>query len=155
MKKPSNAFSVATTPFSPPDSHAGSTLKLKISNIDADATRILNNGMLTTQAGGHILTRERNGKLIPERAVYRRHPESRITVGRFGRSILARSGRPARKGRIHCAALPAQCLCHPAPGGQLLVRGAKCPVGHPPPHPSADEPRLSIGNLREAGRHNL
>jgi len=53
------------------DAGEGPVLRLKVANVDADATRVLPNGMLAAQAGGHVLTRERNGQLIPEHAVYR------------------------------------------------------------------------------------
>ncbi len=44
---------------------------LKVHSIDRDATRALPDPMLATGHGGEILVRERNGQLIPERAVYR------------------------------------------------------------------------------------
>ena len=61
------------------DGHEGPVLRLTVSNVDADATRVLVNsqssnpaaGQLAAQSGGHILTRERNGQLIPEQAMYR------------------------------------------------------------------------------------
>jgi len=39
--------------------------------IDRDATRALPDAMLAVGHGGEVLMRERNGQLIPERAVYR------------------------------------------------------------------------------------
>jgi len=61
------------------DGHEGPLLRLSVSNVDADATRVLLSnqggnpaaGQLAAQFGGHILTRERNGQLIPEQAMYR------------------------------------------------------------------------------------
>lgn len=53
------------------DGGDGPVLGLRVSSVDADATRVLANGMLAAQAGGHILTRARHGMLIPEYAVYR------------------------------------------------------------------------------------
>lgn len=61
------------------DGLEGPALRLSVSNVDADATRVLlaNQGgnqavgQLAAQFGGHILTRERHGQLIPEQAMYR------------------------------------------------------------------------------------
>ncbi|WP_235986722.1 HlyD family efflux transporter periplasmic adaptor subunit [Pseudomonas triticifolii] len=46
-------------------------LPLQVTAIERDATRQLVNGVLSSAAGGSVLTREKHGKLIPERAVYR------------------------------------------------------------------------------------
>lgn len=53
------------------DSASGPVLDLTVSNIDADASRVMPNGMLTSQTGGHVLIREKRGQRIPEHAVYR------------------------------------------------------------------------------------
>jgi putative peptide zinc metalloprotease protein len=53
------------------DSLVGPVLRLRVLSVDADATRVLPNGLLTAQAGGHVLTREKGGQFIPERSVYR------------------------------------------------------------------------------------
>ncbi|ANQ85746.1 HlyD domain-containing protein [Azoarcus olearius] len=53
-----------------PDSGEGPVLRLAVSAIDADASRVLGRGILAAPAGGHILVRERNRQLIPEHAVY-------------------------------------------------------------------------------------
>lgn len=55
------------------DGREGPVLQLRVSNIDADASRVLGSSqsLLAAQHGGHILTRERNGQLIPEQAMYR------------------------------------------------------------------------------------
>lgn len=53
------------------DAGAGPVISLKVVNVDADATRVLPNGMLAVQAGGHVLARERAGQFYPERSVYR------------------------------------------------------------------------------------
>lgn len=55
------------------DGREGPVLSLRISGIDADATRMLGSAqsLLAAQHGGHILTRERGGQLIPEQAMYR------------------------------------------------------------------------------------
>ena len=53
------------------DGRDGPTLPLTVTRIDADATRVLPNNMLSAQFGGHILTRERAHKITPEHAVYR------------------------------------------------------------------------------------
>lgn len=53
------------------DGKEGPMLRLRVTNIDADASRTLDNGMLTVQAGGSILARQRKDSLVPEHAVYR------------------------------------------------------------------------------------
>ena len=53
------------------DGGEGAVLRLRVAQIDRDASRVLNNGMLAAQYGGHILTRERNGLLVPEQGIYR------------------------------------------------------------------------------------
>jgi putative peptide zinc metalloprotease protein len=54
-----------------PDSGVGGVLKLKVSSIDHDASPVLPRRELASVLGGHILTREKNGVFVPERAVYR------------------------------------------------------------------------------------
>ena len=49
----------------------GPRLALRVEQVDADASRHLTLAMLSSQAGGHISSREKNGQLIPEQAVYR------------------------------------------------------------------------------------
>jgi putative peptide zinc metalloprotease protein len=44
---------------------------LSVISIDRDATRLLTEGALSSIAGGEILVRQQNNKLIPERAIYR------------------------------------------------------------------------------------
>lgn len=46
-------------------------LKLKLVAVDKDAARILARRELASALGGHILTREKNGQLVSERAIYR------------------------------------------------------------------------------------
>ncbi len=46
-------------------------LALTVSAIDRDAARVLPRKELASASGGHVLTREKNGQLVPERAVYR------------------------------------------------------------------------------------
>lgn len=46
-------------------------LPLQVAAIEQDSTRQLVSGVLSSAAGGSVLTREKHGKLIPERAVYR------------------------------------------------------------------------------------
>ncbi len=53
------------------DSAAGTVLKLQVAAIDRDAARVLPRRELASTLGGHVLTREKNGQLVPERAVYR------------------------------------------------------------------------------------
>lgn len=53
------------------ESATGQILNLTVTAIDRDAARVLPRRELATSFGGHVLTREKNGQLIPERAVYR------------------------------------------------------------------------------------
>ena len=54
-----------------PDSATGRMLDLRVAVIDRDASRTLPRRELASAWGGHVLTREKNGQLVPERAVYR------------------------------------------------------------------------------------
>lgn len=54
-----------------PDSGTGHGLELTVSAIDRDAARVLPRHELASALGGHIVTREKNGQLVPERAIYR------------------------------------------------------------------------------------
>ncbi|MDP1930520.1 MAG: HlyD family efflux transporter periplasmic adaptor subunit [Gammaproteobacteria bacterium] len=53
------------------DGLEGGVLSLTVRNIDADATRVLPNGILSAQAGGHILTRARQGEHVPGGSFFR------------------------------------------------------------------------------------
>lgn len=53
------------------DNATGSMLHLSVAAIDKDASRLLPKKELSSTFGGHILTREKNGQLTPERSVYR------------------------------------------------------------------------------------
>ncbi len=53
------------------DGLEGPVLSLVVSAIDQDAARVLPNAQLASQVGGSIMTREKHGQLVPERAVYR------------------------------------------------------------------------------------
>lgn len=53
------------------DSATGEMLHLSLAAIDKDASRVLPRKELSSALGGHILTREKNGQLTPERSVYR------------------------------------------------------------------------------------
>lgn len=46
-------------------------VNLTVVDIDKDATRVMTEGVLTSAAGGEILVRPQQNKLIPERAIYR------------------------------------------------------------------------------------
>jgi putative peptide zinc metalloprotease protein len=54
-----------------PDSATGTMLELKVVAIDQDATHLLPRTELSAALGGHVLTREKNGQMVPERAYYR------------------------------------------------------------------------------------
>jgi len=53
------------------DGLEGPMLSLRVSSIDIDASRLLQHGMLSAQAGGDILVRQQDTRLVPETAVYR------------------------------------------------------------------------------------
>ncbi|HSW20914.1 MAG TPA: HlyD family efflux transporter periplasmic adaptor subunit [Ramlibacter sp.] len=53
------------------DGRDGPLLHLEVVRIDRDASRVLNEAELASTAGGHVLAREKNGLLYPERAIYR------------------------------------------------------------------------------------
>lgn len=53
------------------DSGSGPMLRLRVTGVDADATRVLGNGLLAAQAGGHVLVRPRGEQLVPEQGIYR------------------------------------------------------------------------------------
>jgi len=53
------------------DSGSGPMLHLRVTSVDADATRVLGNALLAAQAGGHVLVRPRGEQLVPEQGIYR------------------------------------------------------------------------------------
>jgi putative peptide zinc metalloprotease protein len=53
------------------DGHAGPALPLRVATVDRDATRVLPQAMLAVKHGGSVLTRDKDGLLVPERSVYR------------------------------------------------------------------------------------
>ena len=53
------------------DGATSDVLTLRVTAIDQDAARVLPRRELASFLGGHVLTREKNGQLVPERAVYR------------------------------------------------------------------------------------
>jgi len=48
----------------------GAMLQLTVRLVDRDASRFLPRSELAAHLGGHILTREKNGQMVPERAIY-------------------------------------------------------------------------------------
>lgn len=50
---------------------AGPDLRLEVTSVDKDTTRILAEPELASLYGGHLVSREKQGMLFPERAVYR------------------------------------------------------------------------------------
>ncbi|WP_395005088.1 HlyD family efflux transporter periplasmic adaptor subunit, partial [Undibacterium sp.] len=46
-------------------------VRLRVSRIEKDASRVLSSGLLSSQAGGSVLVRDSHGQLIPEFAVYK------------------------------------------------------------------------------------
>ena len=53
------------------DSADGAMLSLRVIAIDQDAALFLLRPELSSVLGGHVLTREKNGQMVPERSVYR------------------------------------------------------------------------------------
>ena len=53
------------------DSVLMKSVHLTVQAIDQAASRVLPRGELAAHLGGHLMTREKNGQLLPERAVYR------------------------------------------------------------------------------------
>lgn len=53
------------------DGRANQAVRLTVTRVDTDTTRVLPNRMLAAQTGGHILTRERRNQVVPEQAVFR------------------------------------------------------------------------------------
>jgi putative peptide zinc metalloprotease protein len=53
------------------DGGQSTVLHLQVSAIDSDTARVLPRPELAAHLGGHVLTREKNGQLVPERAIYR------------------------------------------------------------------------------------
>jgi putative peptide zinc metalloprotease protein len=67
-----------------PDGLEGGVITLTVSNIDADATRMLPDGMLNAMAGGHILTRPVQGGHAPDGSFFRvvlRADDTEVSAG--------------------------------------------------------------------------
>lgn len=62
------------------DGGESTALRLKVAIVDSDAAPTLPRPELAAQFGGHLLTRVKNGQLVPERAIYRvvLHVESTV-----------------------------------------------------------------------------
>ncbi len=75
------------------DGLEGPVLVLQVSEIDRDASRVLPTGLLAAQFGGTVLTREKHGQLIPERAIYR-------VVLRSDQALDARLADQSWRGRV-------------------------------------------------------
>ena len=54
-----------------PETPGTTPIRLRVTRIDADATRLLTEPMLAIQHGGQIVTHERNSSLTPDKAVFR------------------------------------------------------------------------------------
>ena len=80
------------------DSAASPGLQLTVSAIDRDTARTLPRKELAAVLGGHLLTREKNGQLVPERAVYRvafdvaQMPESMMQLAWRGKITVHADG---------------------------------------------------------------
>jgi putative peptide zinc metalloprotease protein len=53
------------------DAATGPALRLRVQSVDRDATRVLPRSELAAHLGGHVLVRQQDQSLVPERAVYR------------------------------------------------------------------------------------
>jgi putative peptide zinc metalloprotease protein len=67
-----------------------STLALKVVSVDRDASQVLPRGELAAHHGGHVLTREKGGQLVPERAVYRVALEPQDAAAMAGNVLTVR-----------------------------------------------------------------
>jgi putative peptide zinc metalloprotease protein len=54
-----------------PEGRGLSSVNLRVVSIDRDASRVLTEGVLASTAGGEILVRQLDKKMVPERAIYR------------------------------------------------------------------------------------
>lgn len=54
-----------------PETIGSKPFRLRVTRIDQDATHILSEPMLSTATGGPWMVRERQGQLLPEKAIYR------------------------------------------------------------------------------------
>lgn len=89
------------------DGAQGPALRLNVLSVDRDASRTLLRPELAAHLGGHVLTREKSGQLIPERAIYRvmleTDPAARLPETLVGQSwrgkltIQARWEAPAQR----------------------------------------------------------
>jgi putative peptide zinc metalloprotease protein len=52
------------------DSAQSPALRLRVLAVDRDSARVLPRAELAAHLGGHVLTREKGGQLVPERAIY-------------------------------------------------------------------------------------
>lgn len=65
------------------DSLEGPALSLRVEAIDVDATRVLPAAELATRFGGSVVTRDRQGQMVPERAMYRVTLRGDDAAGRY------------------------------------------------------------------------
>ncbi|MGE5500876.1 MAG: HlyD family efflux transporter periplasmic adaptor subunit [Ignavibacteriales bacterium] len=54
-----------------PEGLKGSSVPMVVEGVDADATHSLPSGLFAASAGGDVLVRQKDGKLAPEKAIYR------------------------------------------------------------------------------------
>lgn len=54
-----------------PEGLKGSPVTMVVDGVDADAAHTLPTGLFAASAGGDVMVRQQNGKLVPEKAVYR------------------------------------------------------------------------------------
>jgi putative peptide zinc metalloprotease protein len=80
------------------DGAGGPVLHLRVVSIDRDTSRTLNEPELATVFGGHLLVRERDGTLYPERAVYR------VLLAVTGEQRDSRASQFAWRGEVSIAA---------------------------------------------------
>ena len=77
-----------------PDAPGVGGVGLSVISIDKDATRILTEGTLSSVAGGEVLVRPQNNKLVPEHSIYRvrlkvdGHPDKLSTGYIRGRVVI-------------------------------------------------------------------
>lgn len=77
-----------------PDAPGVHGVGLSVMSIDKDATRLLTEGSLSSLAGGEIMVRQQNNKLVPEHSIYRvrlkvdGHPDKLSTGYIRGRVVI-------------------------------------------------------------------
>jgi len=79
-----------------PESDRLAPLKVHVTRIDSDATRVLKEGILASNRGGTILVREQGEQLVPEVAIYR----VLLKLSSSDRTLFANNHIPTLRGQL-------------------------------------------------------